>query len=227
VQPLSDVQQSQAVAKRRHPNILRRGWTGAVEGNARLTATTGIVLLVLLFVEGMTLLSIRGLFTVHAFVGLLLIPPILLKMASTGYRFVQYYTGNRRYRESGPPQIILRIIAPFLVVATVVLFATGVILIALGPPSQDSWRTLHTLSFLAWFALMTVHVLAYLGRAPRLALADLRPAHTSGPQGATAGIVTRQSLVAGSILLGLVVAIVAIPWEASWVNWLSAFHGGH
>jgi hypothetical protein len=32
---------------------------GGVEGNARLTATSGLVLLVLLFVEGLTLVGVR------------------------------------------------------------------------------------------------------------------------------------------------------------------------
>ncbi len=202
-----------------------RGWTGAVVGNARLTASTGLVLLVLLFIEGLTLLGIRAMFTVHAFVGLLLIPPILLKLASTGYRFVQYYGGNRFYREAGPPQIVLRVLAPLLVASTIGLFATGVILLADGPTSQHSWRTLHTLFFIAWFALMTIHVLAYLGRAPRLALDDLRLSLPAEDPRSMAGVITRQSLVGASVLLGIVVAVVALPWDASWVGWLSTFHG--
>ena len=60
----------------------------AVDANARLTAATGLVLLVLLPVEGVTLLSLRALLTVHMLVGVALIPPIALKLASTGYRFM-------------------------------------------------------------------------------------------------------------------------------------------
>jgi len=103
-----------------------------VEGNTRLTALTGLVLLVLLFVEGITVVNVRGLLSMHVFVGLVLIPPLLLKTASTGYRFASYYLGSHQYRAAGPPQIFLRVIAPFLLASTVGLFGTGVILLALG-----------------------------------------------------------------------------------------------
>ena len=37
------------------------------------------------------------------FLGVLLIGPVALKLASTGYRFVRYYTSEPRYRRKGPP----------------------------------------------------------------------------------------------------------------------------
>ena len=49
--------------------------TGGAEGNERLTAITGAVLLVLFAAEGLTILSIHQLITVHFFVGMLLIGP--------------------------------------------------------------------------------------------------------------------------------------------------------
>ena len=39
---------------------------------------------------------------VHLFVGMVLIGPVLLKMASTGYRFARYYTAN--------PAIVARVL---------------------------------------------------------------------------------------------------------------------
>jgi len=53
---------------------LRALFAGGTVGNERLTATTGAVLLVLLAVEGATLISIRSLLSVQVFVGMLLIP---------------------------------------------------------------------------------------------------------------------------------------------------------
>ncbi|MBO0744705.1 MAG: hypothetical protein J2P43_06785, partial [Candidatus Dormibacteraeota bacterium] len=53
-----------------------------VEANSRLTAQTGVVLFVLLAAEGVTILSIRALLLPHIFIGLLLVPPLLLKIAS-------------------------------------------------------------------------------------------------------------------------------------------------
>jgi hypothetical protein len=156
-----------------HPVLRSRRWTGGIEGNARLTALTGLLLLILLFVEGITVLGVRQMFPVHAFVGLLLIPPILLKLASTGYRFLRYYTGSRTYRAAGPPRPLLRLTAPLLVATTIVLFGTGVILLLAGPGGRETWRQFHSVFFFFWFWLMTLHVLVYVGRLPRLALADL------------------------------------------------------
>jgi hypothetical protein len=57
------------------------------DGNARLTSGTAAVLFLLLAAEGLTILRIRGLLTEHVFVGLLLVPPVLLKTGSTLWRF--------------------------------------------------------------------------------------------------------------------------------------------
>ena len=63
-------------------------------GNERLTISTGLALLVLLAVETLTTLSLRSYLRVHMFLGLLLLPPVALKLASTGWRFLRYYTRN-------------------------------------------------------------------------------------------------------------------------------------
>ncbi len=173
-------------------------------GNERLTATVGAILLVLLAVEGLTILSIRQLLSPHIVVGLLLIPPVLLKLASTGYRFVRYYAGDRDYVAKGPPHLVMRLLAPLLVVSTATLFGTGVLLLALGPRHRDVALGLHKASFIVWFALMSVHVLVYAPRLPRLVLARGRP------------VALRLGLVAGSLAAGVVLAAgtysLARPW---------------
>jgi hypothetical protein len=63
------------------------------EANARLTAGATVVLLVLLAAEGATILRIRGLLSEHVFIGMLLVPPVLVKTCSTVYRFARYYLG--------------------------------------------------------------------------------------------------------------------------------------
>ena len=80
-----------------------------VEGNSRLTSATGMVLLVLLAVEGVTILSVRQMITLHIAVGVLLLGPVLLKTGSTMYRFTRYYTGAPSYRRKGPPHLLLRV----------------------------------------------------------------------------------------------------------------------
>src|SRR5436305_7930287 len=70
------------------------GTSGGPAGNARLTAWTGALLFVLLAVEGVTILDLGGLLTWHLVVGILLIPPALVKTATTGWRIVRYYAGD-------------------------------------------------------------------------------------------------------------------------------------
>src|ERR1700732_2383681 len=122
-----------------------------VEANARLTALTGLVLLVLLAAEGFTIVSIRRLLPAHDFIGLLLIPPVLLKLASTGIRFVRYYSGDPQYRAAGPPPIVLRVAGPIVVVFTVLLLATGAELWLFGTRYGAIWLTAHKASFVIWF----------------------------------------------------------------------------
>ena len=58
-----------------YPDQRARGFGGA-EGNERLTAMTGLVLLVLLAVEGFTILRLGRLLTLHFFLGMLLLGPV-------------------------------------------------------------------------------------------------------------------------------------------------------
>ena len=141
---------------------------GGTEGNARLTALTGVVLLGLLAAEGVTILAIRPLLSVHVFVGLLLIPPVALKLAATGYRFVRYYARDLEYARKGPPILLMRmLVAPGLVVSTLGVFVTGVALLVVGP-AGGIILGLHKASFVVWLVAFGIHVLAYLFRIPAL-----------------------------------------------------------
>ena len=113
---------------------LRMQGRAGVEANARLTAMTGIVLLALFIAEIATvLLGARSVLTLHVTLGLLLVPPVLLKIASTAWRMAGYYRGNAAYREKRPPALALRILGPFLVFLTMLLFVSGIGL-SVGPP---------------------------------------------------------------------------------------------
>jgi hypothetical protein len=196
---------------------LRRLFIGGTVGNERLTATTAAVLLVLLAVEGATLLSIRSMLSVHVFVGMFVIPAVLLKLASTGYRFVRYYSGHEAYRSKGPPAVLMRLlVAPAVVASTVALFSTGFALIVVGP-GRVLLLCLHKASFVVWFGAMTVHVLGYALRLPRLALADLS-ANDAAP-----GAALRQGLVVGALVAGLILALATLPLAYPWVHRAYAF----
>ena len=80
-----------------------------------------------LAVEGATIPFLGSLLSVHIFVGMLLLGPIALKLASTGYRMARYYTRGPEYVRLGPPAPLMRVlVAPVLVLSTLTLFGTGV-----------------------------------------------------------------------------------------------------
>jgi hypothetical protein len=188
------------------------GETGGVSGNERLTALTGSVLLIGFAVEGVTILRLGQLLTLHFFLGLLLIGPVLLKIGSTGYRFMRYYAGAPVYVSKGPPAPLLRVLGPFLIVTSVAVLGTGVMLAIVGPVSGP-WLFLHKATFVLWFGVMTIHVLTYVWRLPRILLSS--KAAELGVRAGGGWI--RGLLVAVSLLGGLVIALLLVhlvhPWE--------------
>ncbi len=191
----------------------------SAEGNARLTAATAAVLLVLLAAEGATIPFIGRLTTAHVFLGVLLVPVVVLKAGSSAWRFASYYLGRDDYVRRGPPPQLLRlVVAPLVVASTAVLFGTGILLIVLSP-QRGFLLGLHKASFIVWFAAMTAHVLAHVLRVPGLVRRDLRP----GQGGAT----VRQLIVAGAIVIGLVAAVAALPQAHSWSRWAMTHHHHH
>ncbi len=203
---------------------VRRRWQallgGGTDGNELLTNLTGAVLIVLLAVIGLTILRIGQLISVHLFVGLVLLGPVALKMGSTGYRFLRYYTRDPTYRKKGPPEPFLRMIAPVVVLTTVVVFISGILLLFGGPSSKDSWLALHKVSFIVWIAFTALHVLAHLPSIVRTLRIGRQNTNIPGVSSGAAG---RWIVLAGALVGGLVLAIVLIPDFASWTA-SSAFH---
>ena len=178
---------------------IKRTLTGGSTGNEHLTAVVAAVLLLLLAIEGATLLQLRPLLTVHAFVGMLLIPVVALKLASTGWRMLRYYSGGDEYVRRGPPPLLLRaLVAPVLIVSTIVLFATGTALLVLGQ-TEGTLVGLHKASFIVWFGAAAVHVLAHVLKLPRLLRAR------------AAGAGLRVALVVGALTAGAVIAVATLP----------------
>ena len=187
---------------------------GGIEGNEILTSATAVVLTLLLLAEGITIVDMGGLLSAHMFIGLVLIPPLLLKLGSTGYRFARYYAGTRTYREKGPPALPLRLMAPVLVVTTIGVFVTGVLLLLAGHKS-DQLVFIHKLFFFIWAALFAVHFLAYLPRVVR----SLRDDWTASRREQTPGAGLRGTLLAASAGGGAALAIALLPTVNAW-------HGG-
>jgi hypothetical protein len=196
------------VPPRRSAGRSVRSGLGGARGNASLTSLLGAILLVLLAVEGATIPAIQQLLSVHIFVGMLLLGPVALKLASTGYRVARYYGSGGEYLRLGPPAPLMRfLIAPVLVASTLTLFGTGVALLAV--PHRGLVLELHKASFIVWFGAMTIHVLAYAARAASNVLGELGHAHSTGR-------VARVALAVVALGAGLVTAVatysLADPW---------------
>jgi hypothetical protein len=207
----------EAVVARERPEAPRRApleprdRLGGTEGNEILTSVIAVVLTVLLAAEGITIIQMHGLLGAHMFIGLVLIPPIVLKLASTGYRFARYYAGTRAYRAKGPPLLPLRLLAPVLVVATAVVFVTGVLLLAAGHKS-DTLLEVHKVSFIVWGVLFAVHFLAYVPRVARSLRADWGAARRAAVPGA--GL--RAMLTAAALGGGTALALALLPAIDTW-----------
>jgi hypothetical protein len=181
----------------------------SAEGNSRLTSTTGMVLLLMLAVEGVTVLRVRQLITLHIYLGTLLLGPVLLKTASTVFRFFRYYSGSQEYVAKGPPHPVLRILGPLVILSSLTLLGTGVGLILDG--DRGLWLTAHKASFFVWVAVMTVHVLGHLRQAALESLGELRT-------GAVRGRNLRFGLIALALVAGVATATALMPSASSWTN---------
>jgi hypothetical protein len=198
----------------------RLGRSGGVEGNDRLTAASGGLLFLLLAGEGVTILFIRPLLSAHVFIGMLLIPPVALKLGSTGWRFLRYYTGDRAYRAKGAPLLPLRMLAPLVVASTLALFASGVALLVVGP-KRGFVLGLHKASFVVWLVATGIHVLVYLWRVPGLAVADWR----RGDAAAVGGSFARRTLLAVVLVAGAILAVATVRYAQPWVHWETLSRG--
>jgi hypothetical protein len=189
--------------------------TGGPAGNARLTAWTGLLFLVLSLAELATLLDVGGLISWHIVIGTLLVPPALLKTASTGWRIMRYYRRNLCYRQAGPPPLLLRILGPGVVVSTLSLLASGLILVLLGqndsrtvlitvPGQRIDWLTLHQGLFIVWAVFTGLHVLGRFVPAVNLVIFPKATASSvDGGRHRTAIMITTVAVAAVSAALVL------------------------
>jgi hypothetical protein len=182
-----------------------------VAGNSRLTASVGAVLLIALLVEGVTVFDVNSMFALHAFVGMMVIPVALLKICSTGYRFMKYYRKDPAYLQKGPPHVILRIIGPLVVVSTVSLLGTGAALLAVGPANSDTLVTVHQASFIVWVSVTTIHVVGHIAETCRLTIHDMRTSSAGG-------VGLRRGLILASLVVGLGLGTASLGWNSAWAH---------
>ena len=166
-------------------------------GNERLTAMTGVVLLLLFVAECLTLLNLGNLLTLHVFLGMLLLGPVSLKICSTLWRFTRYYTGSAAYVRKGPPAPLQRVTGPFVMLSTVAVLGTGVMLAVEGP-FNGPWHQWHHLAFFIWVVFIVIHLASYVPKLPRILSGRADQARY-----VLASRTTRWLLLCGSLAAGL------------------------
>jgi hypothetical protein len=227
MQSVSDLASTPAVAalvaeatgkERREDPVLPR--TGGPAGNAVLTAWTGLVLLVLSVGELLTLFNVRGLLSWHVAIGALLIPPALMKTATTGWRIVRYYVGDASYQSAGPPPMALRLLGPLVVLSTLGLLGSGVLLVLLGNDTSQrsfisflgfglSWVSVHKGFFVVWGGVTGLHLLGRI--VPALMLTFGRATHLRVPGGWA-----RSALIGTAAAIAVLLAVLLVQNEGSW-----------
>jgi hypothetical protein len=207
-----------------HRSRFQRMFGGGTNGNEQLTAVAGVILLVLFAVLGVSIVWIGQLLWLHLFLGVLLMGPVLLKLASTGYRFVRYYTSNPAYRRKGPPHPLMRVMGPLVILSTLGVFFTGLLLLIDGPGASGTIRLLHKLTFFAWLGAIAIHVLWHLRELPAALVAVSRG--EGGRRRDLPGSRGRGLALVAAFAGGLVLALIFLPDIHTWTAGL-AYHPYH
>jgi hypothetical protein len=196
--------------------------TGGPAGNALLTAWTALVLLFLSVAELLTLLDVRGLISWHVALGALLVPPAVMKTASTGWRMARYYIGDPSYRQAGPPPLLLRLLGPLVIVSTLGLLGTGLLLVLLGEDHSRQnlvnllglrvdWVTAHQAFFAVWAVAAGLHL---LGRIVPALRATVLPGSVSVVPGRWTRILWIVAMLASAAAL----AVMLVHTDGSWAS---------
>ncbi len=216
----------EATGREVRENPVRPG-SGGPAGNALLTAWTAVVLLALSAAELLTLFDVRGLITWHVALGALLVPPALMKTASTGWRMVRYYAGETSYRQAGPPPLVLRLLGPLVVASTLGLLGTGVLLVLLGEDrSRQSlltmaglrvdWVSVHQGFFAVWAVAAGLHVLGRL--VPALRATVLRAPVLPGSVAVVPGRWARILWMVVMVAVAAALAVALVHADGSWAT---------
>jgi hypothetical protein len=180
----------------------------ATAGNEALTSWTGLLLLPLLGLVGLTGVAFGSLWRAHFVVGILLVPVIGMKLATTTYRAARYYAGSKKYRAAGPPELSARLLAPVLIAVTVIAMWSGIVM-WFNNTQDRPWSTIHTDAVVVMGGLVGIHVLLYIPKAVRAVLRDL--SHVRRGRRPTA---LRISVVTAVLVVGIIVGFATQPSAA-------------
>ena len=225
------------------------GWryrlAGGVAGNRRLTAATGVVLHTLLWIQiaSAVLFALMAwnivlppgplhalVRPVHFFVGFMLMPLVAIKLGSTGYRFLRYYTRNERYKIAGPPTRLERALAPVLVASILVVFVSGVEMWGFFNQFGIAWIPVHVIAAITFLVALTMHIVFHVREAHDEAAAEVAgivPDDTGVAEGDwNAGRVTRRVVIGAGLLGGVALAVSTSQFPSAALSWLSPRRAG-
>ena len=174
-------------------------------GNLILTSHAGLIILfglALLYLSGLAFAPLRPM---HFAIGFALIPLLVVKLCSTGWRALRYYLGRGAYRTAGPPWLLPRLIALPLVVSVVLATISGVVLWAEGT-DHGTWATVHADSVVALAVLALVHLAVYLRKAARASAKSLTATAVNRPE----------RVIVWALLAALVAGAIATGLEPNW-----------
>jgi|GEM_PF-1809769 len=206
-------------AEQRELDTERKHADARIINLSRGSALFGTALAILFVVEVLTVPIMSHAIAWHIAVGLIAVPLLVGKLTYSSLRFIGYYRGDERYRQAGVPWFPLRVLAPFLVITTVLVIGSGVELDVAGPTSFSATflAPAHFLLSVVWFLLMAFHVAAYFNRAARSTMKDMsyrltKPRPTSSRSRVTIFLV--------ALALGIV---LATQFQAPIKRWEHAF----
>ena len=176
-----------------------------VAGNLILTSHAGLVILFFLVLLYFTGLEFTPLRVVHFGLGFALIPILLVKLGSTGWRAVNYYFDRDPYRAAGPPWLLPRIMALPLTACAVAATISGVVLWATGT-DRGTWATIHIYSVLSLAVVVVVHLAIYTRKAFRASSRSLEQTKTT----------QQERIMVWALLVALVVGSAAVGLEPTW-----------
>jgi hypothetical protein len=197
-------------------DLPRNQWLGVL-GNERLTVLTSSVLLAVIGVEMGTSPILNRAFVLHVVVGVGLCSPLAVKLGSTGYRFVRYYTHSPAYVRRGPPRLFLRVLGPILVAVTLVMMGSGIGLLVWGP--LHPFLYIHVISALIWLPLIVVHVVAHIPNISRSLTEDWGPPSGNQP---VPGRGLRLGVNLGALAVGTITTALLFPAATPLFAWSQA-----
>lgn len=128
--------------------------------NEHRIAELGLILIGLILLQAFTLIDVHGMMFMHIATGVGILGFVTVKLGSVINRFARYYLKDAAYQKAGPPALLPRIMAPFLIVATFSLLFSGIgILFSFG---NARIAQLHLLSLKIWLVLIVVHMVIYV-----------------------------------------------------------------